>query len=71
MLISLSEVFSPLQKGSHSEKKECEGQPAGFLLEAGGSCPVICQNCDAHLKHLRTSLLCFPQTVGEMGSATL
>lgn len=75
MLVSLSKVFSPLRKGSHPEKKECEGQPAGFLLEAGGSglwpCPVICQNCDAHLKHLRTSLLCFPQTVGEMGSATL
>lgn len=75
MLVSPSKVFSPLRKGSHPETKECEGQPAGFLLEAGGSglrpCPVISQICDAHLKHLHTSLLCFPQTVGEMGSATL
>lgn len=67
--------FHHSEKVLIQKKKECEGQPAGFLLEAGGSglrpFPVICQNCDAHLKHLRTSLLCFPQTVGEMGSATL
>lgn len=66
--------FHHCEKVHIQKKKNAKGNQQDScwrLVDRGCGHVLLSQNCDAHLTHLRTSLLCFPQTVGEMGSATL